>query len=171
MARHVTRIVPALVAALAVAGAVAVGPHASPSAPRLFVSGESLGDARLGMTKEQIVAVWGREHGVCRDCRRTTWYYNERPFQPEGTGVVFARGRAVQLLTVWKPTGWKTAEGLRLGSAGGDVGGMYGEFKTRRCRAYQALVITRAGVASAFYVYNGDVWGFGLMRADLDPCL
>ena len=34
----------------------------------------------------EVLETWGQRHGVCRDCRRTTWYFNAKPFQPQGAG-------------------------------------------------------------------------------------
>jgi hypothetical protein len=59
----------------------------------VLVPGETLGGVRIGMTKAEVGANWGDRRGVCRECRRTTWYFNYRPFQPQGAGVVFERGR------------------------------------------------------------------------------
>jgi hypothetical protein len=161
-----------VLAVLVASVVLAVAPAASaPSDARTFVPGVELGGARLGMTKAEILRSWGRKHGVCADCRRETWYFNDRPFQPQGTGVVFRNGRAVQLFTVWKPAGWETRDGLSLGADGGDVGAKYGEVTTRRCRGYEALVLRGKQAESIFYVYADDVWGFGLQRPGVNPCL
>lgn len=163
-------------AALAAVGiaallAVALPAAAEPPGGGLFVPGRSLAGVRLGMTTAQVLATWGERHGVCRDCRRPTWYFNERPFRPQGTGVVFERGRVVHAFTVWKPAGWRTSEGLVLGDPGGDVGAEYGELTERRCAGYAALVRDDPSSPSVFYVYEDSLWGFGLTRPGANPCL
>jgi len=123
------------------------------------------------MTKSELVRVWGKRHGVCRDCAKETWYFNERRFRPQGTGVVFDAGRAAKLFTLWKPDGWATPEHLALGAQGGRVGAVYGELDSRSCGRYTALVFSRDLADGVFYVYHGDLWGFGLVRSGLSPCV
>jgi len=123
------------------------------------------------MTRAQVLDTWGERHGECRDCRQTTWYFNENPFQPEGAGVVFRGGRVVHVFTVWKPEGWSTPEGLMLGQQAGEIGATYGELAEEDCIDYSALVREDATATSAFYVYDEQVWGFGLMAPGRSPCL
>ncbi|MEO8290668.1 MAG: hypothetical protein ABI649_06695 [Gaiellaceae bacterium] len=160
-------------AALALAFALALAAPASGAPPRTgqFVPGKSLGGVTLGMTKENVLATWGRRHGVCRSCADPTWYFNYRPFEPQGTGVVFVRNRVAHVFTVWRPTGWKTPEGLFLGASASDVSGFYGSLDKRRCTFYDALLIPDKRVTSVFYVFRDKVWGFGLIRPDASPCL
>jgi quercetin dioxygenase-like cupin family protein len=77
------------------------------------------------MTPAQVLQAWGKRHGVCRTCVDRTWYFNYRPFTPEGAGAVFRRGRVVHVFTVWKPEGWSTPEGLMLGQQAGEIGATY----------------------------------------------
>jgi hypothetical protein len=152
--------------------ALVVGPAAAePVSGGLFVPGRSLGAVELGMTRAEVRATWGDRHGVCRDCRRPTWYFNERPFRAQGTGVVFANGRVTHAFTVWRPSGWRTPEGLELGEPGGEIGATYGELTRRQCAGYVALVREDARASSAFYVYEDEVWGFGLVKPGGSPCL
>ncbi len=123
------------------------------------------------MTRAGVRAVWGERHGVCRRCRLETWYFNERPFDPQGTGVSFEHGRVVQLFTVWQPRGWRTVEGLALGEEAARVEDLYGPLARHRCRRYTAFVLPGANADTAFYVYRGAVWGFGLERRGLPACL
>ena len=162
---------PVLAGALAVVALAAAPAASAPTTTRVFIPGAELGGARIGMTKAEILRTWGRRHGVCSDCRRETWYFNEHPFQPQGTGVAFRKGRAIQLFTVWKPSGWKARQGLALGADGGNVGATYGEVATTSCHGYDALVLRGKRADSVFYVYSGDVWGFGLERPGVTPCL
>jgi hypothetical protein len=164
----------ALLVAITASAVIATGSltnaHAEPPSGGLFIPGKSLAAARLGMTPNEILATWGARHGVCRGCEAKTWYFNEKPFQPQGTGVVFRSGRAVALFTLWKPKGWTTPEKLSLGADGGKIGETYGELESRACDRYTALVLRGAGADSVFYVYRDDLWGFGLVRRGVNPC-
>ncbi|MGH3030541.1 MAG: hypothetical protein ACRDNE_07205 [Gaiellaceae bacterium] len=157
----------AVVAALAVAVPAAGGP----SAGGQFVPGESMAAVELGMTRADVLDAWGRRHGVCRDCAVETWYFNERPFHPQGVGAVFERGRVVHAFTLWQPEGWATPEGLKLGAPAGEIGATYGELDERSCRGYSALVRDEGDAQSVFYAYEDEVWGFGLVRPARSPCL
>jgi hypothetical protein len=123
------------------------------------------------MTPAQVLKAWGKRHGVCRICPDRTWYFNYRPFAPEGAGVVFRGGRVVHVFTVWRPSGWKTPEGLVLGAPASDVSRMYGSLDRRPCTSYHALLKTRKRVESVFYVFRDKVWGFGLILRNASPCL
>jgi hypothetical protein len=144
-------------------------PAGVPSAG-VFVVGRSLGAAELGMTRKEIQDVWGRKHGVCRTCARTTWYFNEKPFYPQGVGATFRRGRAVALFTVWQPKGWRTPRGLVLGDPASEVSLVYGTLERRLCSGYSALVRPGRRVQSVFYVKDDELWGFGLTRTGEPPC-
>jgi hypothetical protein len=162
----------AFVAGVAALGIVLTLPAAAePPTGGTFTPGASLAGVRLGMTPAEVRAAWGERHGVCRDCRQTTWYFNERPFQPNGAGVVFARGRVVHAFTVWQPEGWTTPEGLTLGASAGEIGATYGELAQEDCGDYLALVEEAPTARSAFYAYEDEVWGFGLVAAGRSPCL
>jgi hypothetical protein len=160
----------ALAAALCVALAAPATAFAPPRTGEL-VPGKSLGGVHLGMTRADVLAAWGKRHGVCRECERETWYFNYQAFHPQGTGVVFEQGRVVQAFTVWRPTGWKTPKGLFLGADGTDVARLYGSLDKRECVSYEALLLPGKRASSVFYVFRNKVWGFGLMRPDASPCL
>lgn len=167
-----TLAVAAVAVVVAAVAGLAVGPaSAEPRAGGLFVPGRSLAGVELGMTRADVLATWGQRHGVCRDCDEPTWYFNELPFRPQGTGVVFEAGRVAHAFTVWKPEGWTTPEGLELGAPGGEIGENYGELTERRCSGYLALVREGARTDTAFYVYEDELWGFGLLRPGRSPCL
>jgi hypothetical protein len=151
--------------------AVAVPASAEPPTGGAFRPGESLAGVRLGMTRSEVLGTWGKRHGVCRACRQATWYFNERAFRPEGAGVVFSRGRVVHAFTVWQPDGWETPEGLGLSDPAGDIGATYGELAEEDCGDYLALVRDDASSRSAFYVFEHEVWGFGLLSRGRSPCL
>jgi hypothetical protein len=163
----------ALLVALAAAAAVAIVPGSRATAPErgLFVPGESLGGVRVGMTKDAVKDVWGRRFGLCRSCRHTTWYFNYRPFAPEGVGVTFERGRASHVFTIWQPEGWRTPEGLDVGAPAVAIARIYGPLDRRDCRGYYALVERGDAAQTAYYVFDNEVWGFGLTQPDASPCL
>jgi hypothetical protein len=140
-------------------------------AERVFTPGKNVGGVELGMTRAQVEAAWGKRHGVCRECSEQTWYFNARPFEPQGTGVVFERGRVVHAFTLWQPPGWATPEGLALGAPAGEIGATYGELDERACAGYTALVREDGAAQSVFYAYEDEVWGFGLVTPGRSACL
>jgi hypothetical protein len=162
-----------VVGALVATVALALAGSDAASAPErgLFVPGESLGGVRVGMTRAAVVDAWGSRHGVCRSCPHTTWYFNYKPFLPEGVGVVFERGRVTHAFTVWQPEGWRTPEGLRVGEPAADIARTYGPLDRRRCVRYDALVQPGLRAQSVYYVFENEVWGFGLTVPDASPCL
>jgi hypothetical protein len=164
---------PRALGALIAAACVALAVPASAATPRtgLFVPGESLGGVRLGMSQKEVLAAWGEQHGVCKDCEEPTWYFNYKPFAPQGTGVVFDQGRVVHAFTVWRPPGWKTPENLFLAADASDVARLYGSLDKRECARYEALLLPGKRVTSVFYVFRDKVWGFGLMKPGDSPCL
>lgn len=162
---------PALAAALVLAPAVATPAASAPPEHGLFVPGVSLGGVELGMTKREVLRAWGPRHGVCRGCARETWYFNYRRFEPEGAGVVFRRHRVEHLFTLWQPDGWRTVDGLALGADEDEVGEGLVVLDERACRGYTAVLASGPSAVSAFYVYRGRVWGFGLIPPGRNPCL
>jgi hypothetical protein len=126
-----------------------------------FLPGSSLAGVRLGEPASQVRAHLGRDYGVCRDCATTTWYFTYRRFDDRGLGVELTGGRVSAVYTLWQPPGWHTAT-VRLGDAQAKIGTAL----TEQCSGYDALVRG----TSVFYVVNGDVWGFGLIRKGRSPC-
>jgi hypothetical protein len=159
--------------ALTVAAAVALIPSSAAAPPTRgeFMVGKSLGGVTLGMSKREVLEAWGKRHGVCRGCPRETWYFNYEPFEPEGTGVVFERGQVVHAFTVWQPEGWRTPQGLELGDAAFEASRVYGALDRRQCTFYYALLEPGRRAESVFYVFEDEVWGFGLTEPDASPCL
>jgi hypothetical protein len=135
----------------------------------VFVPFRSLGGVKLGATKEQVARAWG-SHGVCRRCALPTWYFNYKPFTQQGAAVTFSRGRVVALTTLWRPQGWHTPNGLLLGDQSARVTAIYGGLATMNCGGYTAYTLTRGKVTSAFYVFEDELWGFGLSRAPAPVC-
>jgi hypothetical protein len=163
----------AVAVAIAAVAAIAMIPSSTAAPPRQaeFVPARSLAGVRLGMTPAQVLQAWGKRHGLCRTCVDRTWYFNYRPFTPEGAGVVFRRGRVVHVFTVWRPSGWKTPEGLVLGAPASDVSRIYGSLDRRPCTSYHALLKPGKRVESVFYVFRDKLWGFGLILKNASPCL
>ncbi|MFL5924752.1 MAG: hypothetical protein ACJ74S_12395 [Gaiellaceae bacterium] len=164
---------PRTLGALAAAAAILLIPSSTGAAPRhgVFQPAKALDGVSLGMSKKQVLEIWGKRHGVCNDCPSDTWYFNYDPFNPQGVGVVFERDRAVHLFTVWRPFGWKTPEGLRLGAPASDVSRIYGSLDRRQCSFYYALLRPTNQAQSVFYIFRDKVWGFGLTRPNASPCL
>jgi len=135
------------------------------------VPGQTLGGVAVGMSKTQVRRVWGTHFGRCRDCLLETWYFTYRPFEPQGAGVVFRRGRVSHVFTLWQPEGWRTPEGLELGDSEAEVTRIFGALVRRSCIRYTALLLRGRRAQTAFYVFDGAVWGFGLTRPAANPCL
>jgi hypothetical protein len=152
----------AALAAPAVAAAPAEG---------VFVPGESLGGLGLGLTKAEVRKRWGSRFGLCRNCARSTWYFNLKPFEPQGAGVEFRRHRVARVFTVWRPLGWHTDDGLELGVQLDELREAVPGLEVRRCDGYEAYLTETGGSTSVYYVYRGRLWGFGLMSQRLSPCL
>jgi hypothetical protein len=149
---------------LAAAAAAALPVHGA------VVPGRTLGGVRLGDPPARVRAVWGSGFGVCRGCPRRTWYYNYARFLPQGAAVEFQRGRVVATYTLWRPSGWRTPEGLRLGDSVARITSVYGPLKRRDCRGYYALLLPRGPAVTQFYVFGSELWGFGLSRASVPAC-
>jgi hypothetical protein len=143
---------------------------ATAPASGVVVPSRSFDGLRLGAGAAAIEARWGTRHGLCRDCRRTTWYFNTRRFRPQGVGVELRNGRAVAFFTLWKPPGWRTNRHLRLGEPVARITEVYGPMTRLECGTYYALTMETARTLTAFYVVDGKLWGFGLMRPDVPAC-
>ena len=158
--------------ALILASVLAAAPLARAAPPHagLVVPGRSLGGLRLGATTQQVRAAWGSHYGICRDCRKPTWYFNYRRFEPQGAGVTFRRGRAVALFTLWSPPDWRTNHGLAIGDPAARVAGIYGSRLRVPCTDYYALTIPSHRVITAIYVFDNQVWGFALLARGLRVC-
>ena len=143
---------------------------AAPPKAGLVVPAKSLGGIPLGATQAQVRAAWGSRYGVCRDCRARTWYFNLRPFEPQGAGVSFRHGRVVALFTEWSPPGWHTDRGLRIDDPAARIAGLYGPLLRTNCGTYAVLSERRKRTITSFYVVDERVWGFGLSRPGEPAC-
>jgi len=136
----------------------------------MLVPGQSLGGVRLGETAAQTRAALGGFYGRCHGCDGTTWYFTYGKWTRTGLAVELHNGRVAALFTLWKPPGWHTAGGLRLGAVEAQVTSLAGPVVPVACAGYTVLVRDAHGTRTAYYVVNGELWGFGLMRARANPC-
>jgi hypothetical protein len=139
--------------------------------PGLLAPSQSLGGLRIGMAKPQVRSAWGTDFGRCRNCVHETWYFNYEPFRPQGAGVEFVRSRVARVFTLWQPAGWRTTRGLVLGAAEAQVSRRYGPLSRHSCAGYEALVLPGRRTQTAFYIHDGELWGFGITRPGSAPCL
>ncbi len=148
---------------------------AAPSAAGLphagtLVPGRSLGGVRIGEPRAAVRATLGTFYGVCTDCARPTWYFTYRAFEKQGLGVEFTAGRVSAVYTLWRPSGWHASSGLRRGASPLAVHRRTGFLKTVACPGYDALVSDARGARTAYYLFQGSLWGFGLFRRGAEPC-
>jgi hypothetical protein len=153
------------VAALALAGSAAA------ALPRsgVFLPGRSLGGVYLGESASAVRAALGA-HGVCIGCATPTWYFNYKPFDQRGLAVELTGRRVTAVYTLWQPTGWHAAKGLRLGVVDAQLTTSVGPLVSVVCSSYDARVADGPHARSVYYVAQGKLWGFGLLRAHADPC-
>jgi hypothetical protein len=154
--------------AIAVLALVPAAFGALPAAGKL-VPGRSLAGIRIGETQRQVAKALG-PHGVCSGCASPTWYFNLRAFDQRGLGVEFTRGRVSAVYTIWQPDGWTGPKGLALGAPQAQVDATAGALFQVTCTGYDAWVHDRKAVRTVYYILNGNLWGFGLMRANANPC-
>ena len=143
---------------------------AAPPTAGTLVPGHLLGGIRLGDTAAEVRAALGKRYGVCRGCRTTTWYFTYRPFTREGLGVELTRNRVSAVYTVWQPAGWSAPKGLTIGAVEAQVTTLAGPLVVLTCSGYEALTKNTAAVQTAYYIVDGKLWGFGLLRAHTNPC-
>ena len=137
--------------------------------PGVLVPATSLGGVRLGEPAAQVRAALGA-YGVCRGCLLPTWYFTYRRFDQHGLGVELIGGRVAAVYTLWQPHGWRTPGGLVLGTTQSQVTAQLGTLLPVACAGYSALVKDAGGARTAYYIRNGRLWGFGLLRVKTDPC-
>lgn len=135
-----------------------------------LVPGRSLGGIRLGESPGAVRAALGNFYGACRACPRPTWYFTYRPFGKQGLAVEFERDRVSALYTLWRPAGWHAPHRLRFGATPLSVHQRVGPTRTVACAGYVALVRDSERVRTAYYLFDGRLWGFGLFRRGGGPC-
>lgn len=153
-----------------IALALAAPAGAAPPQTGVLAPGRTLGGLALGASPRQVRSAWGGSFGRCSGCATPTWYYDYRPFEPQGAGVQFRDGRAVALFTLWSPPGWRTTRGLRLGDNALRATEVYGALLRTECGRYAALTLRRGRVVTSIYLLDGKVWGFGLSRPSVPVC-
>lgn len=158
----------AVVAAIALA--IVQVAQAAPPRKGVVVPGLALGGLTLGSTRAEVRAAWGSRYGICRDCAAPTWYFNLKPFEPQGAGVSFRQGHAVALFTIWSPPDWRTDRGLRIGDPSARIVALYGPMLQRNCGTYSAMTLRRGRTTTSFYVVSEQVWGFGLSLPSEPVC-
>ena len=107
-------------------------------------------------------ALLGRDYGLCHGCATTTWYFTYRRFDDKGLAVEVTRGRVSAVYTLWQPPGWRDTHGVVLGAPQAQVPSGI----PIACSGYEAFVRG----TSVYYVVNGNLWGFGLIRRGRSPC-
>jgi hypothetical protein len=135
----------------------------------VFLPGRSLGGIRLGESAADVRAALG-PHGVCIGCATSTWYFNYKPFSQRGLAVELTGGRVSAVYTLWQPTGWGAAKGLQLGVVEAQLTTSTGPLVNVVCAGYDARVADGPQARSVYYVVQGKLWGFGLLRAHANPC-
>jgi hypothetical protein len=158
-----------------IATSVAVLVLAAPAAAGLpkagaLVPGRSLGGVRIGESPAAVRAALGDSYGSCRGCPRRTWYFNYRPFGEQGLAVEFEGARVSAVYTLSRPVGWHAPRGLRFGATPLTVHDSAGTLRTVTCHDYTALVRDSAHARTAYFLYAGRLWGFGLFRRGAAPC-
>jgi hypothetical protein len=160
----------ALFVSLLTAAALAVPAAAGLTHAGTLVPGGSLGGVRLGESMRAVRGTLGHRFGVCNDCARPTWYFTYKPFDAHGLAVEFVNRHVSAVYTLWQPKGWRTTNGLRLGATPLQVHKRAGPLRTITCNGYDALVADGPGARTAYMLYNGSLWGFGLFLPHWSPC-
>jgi hypothetical protein len=156
-----TAVAALFLAATAAAGLPTVG---------ALVPGRSLGGVRLGESAGAVRAAFGTFYGTCRGCPRRTWYFTYAPFDKHGLAVEFTGGQVSAVYTLWRPAGWHAPHKLGFGTSVLAVHKFTGASRTVTCTDYDALVRDSARARTAYYLFDGRLWGFGLFRRGASPC-
>ena len=135
-----------------------------------LVPGRSLGGIRLGESRGAVRTALGTFHGICRGCPSRTWYFTYKPFEKQGLAVEFTGGRVSSVYTLWRPAGWHGPHRLGFGTPVLAVHKLTRASRTVACGSYDALVTDSAHARTAYYLFDGRLWGFGLFRRGASPC-
>ena len=152
------------------AAALAVPAEAGLPQAGTLVPGRSLGGIQLGASERAVRAALGGGFGVCNDCARPTWYFTYKPFDAHGLAVEFVHRRVSAVYTLSQPAGWRATNGLRLGATPLQVHRRAGRLRTVTCAGYVALVADSAHARTAYFIFDGHLWAFGLFLANWSPC-
>jgi hypothetical protein len=135
-----------------------------------LVPGRSLGGIRLGESRHAVRAALGSFYGTCRGCPRRTWYFTYARFDKHGLAVEFSGRRVSGVYTLWRPAGWHAPHKLGFGTSVLAVHRLTGASRTVACTDYDVLVRDSARARTAYYLFDGRLWGFGLFRRGASPC-
>ena len=135
-----------------------------------LVPGRSLGGIRLAESPSAVRAALGTFYGLCRGCTQRTWYFTYRPFDKQGLAVEFTRRHVSAVYTLWRPSGWHAPHKLGFGSSPLVVHTVAHTTRTITCHRYEALVRDSAHARTAYYLFDGELWGFGLFGRGASPC-
>jgi hypothetical protein len=136
----------------------------------VLVPGRSLGGIRLGESQRAVRATLGTFYGTCETCAGRTWFFTYKPFDRHGLAVELDRGRVSGLYTIWHPTGWHGPHQLGFGTTPLVLHRLVGNLHTVVCHGYEALVRDSARARTAYYLFHGRLWGFGLFHRGANPC-
>lgn len=144
------------------AGATVTTTAARGSLPEhgILVPGVSLAGVRLGMTAAEVRRLLGSNFGRCRSCAWETWYYNRRPFTPDGLAVELHHGRVAAAFTLWGPSGWRTRDGVAIDDREPAVARAYPGVRFVGCGDYDVLALRTPSATTGFVILDGTVWGF-----------
>lgn len=136
----------------------------------VLVPGRSLGGVRLGQSPGAVRSALGTFYGRCRGCPRRTWYFTYKPLDRHGLAVEFTDGRVSGIYTLWRPAGWHGPHRLGFGSSVLAVHHLAGASHAVTCGNYEALARDSTHARTAYYLFQGRLWGFGLFRRGASPC-
>jgi hypothetical protein len=154
------------------AAALTLSGTAGAALPRhgTLVPGHTLGGIRLGEPAGQVRSALGPFFGLCRGCPTTTWYFTYRKFDRRGLAIELTAGRVSAVYTLWRPSGWTAPQGLQLGAVEAQVTALAGAAIPIVCSGYDARVIDDGAARTVYYIVDGKLWGFGLLRPHANPC-
>jgi hypothetical protein len=141
--------------------------HAALPTVGVLIRGESLGGVALGDTKEQVRALWGSSYSVCGTCDPKTWFYFDAN-KAAGVAVGFRDGFVTAVYTLGTPVGWRTSDGVRIGTLVGEFNNPAG--KTTACVGYGAVSTRSANTVTSILMNGQSVYGFALTRPNEPVC-
>jgi hypothetical protein len=129
----------------------------------VLTPGVSLAGIHVGDSIAKVKSVWGSGYKICPDCKGTYWYYIYGHGEPLGAAVKFSKtGRVVAVFTLGSPTGWRTAEGLRMGEQIDQVTRIYGQVGWHACIGYGAMSMRNGNTVTSIYTTGEAVYGFAI---------
>jgi hypothetical protein len=80
------------------------------------------------------------------------------------------RGRVAAVFTLWSPGAWRTSGGVRIGDRATSLAAAHERTSRTSCGGYAAHTLRTGRAVTAFYVVDGEVWGFGLLDRRTPVC-